>query len=63
MLLLDCYDMRWSCVTNNMLCLKADYDFLEWTQDFHQQGTMTCLCPGTASWNRSVSPEQQYYLM
>lgn len=30
---------------------QADYDFLEWTQDFHQQGTMTCLCPGTASWN------------
>ncbi|XP_021936074.1 uncharacterized protein LOC110837829 isoform X2 [Zootermopsis nevadensis] len=30
---------------------QADYDFLEWTRDFHQQGAMTCLCPGTASWN------------
>jgi hypothetical protein len=43
--------------------LKADYDFLEWTQDFQQQGIMTCLCPGTASWNRSVSPEEQQCLM
>jgi len=30
---------------------QADYDFLEWTRNFHQQGTRTCLCPGTASWN------------
>ncbi|XP_069671476.1 uncharacterized protein [Periplaneta americana] len=30
---------------------QADYDFLEWTRDLHQQGVMTCLCPGTASWN------------
>jgi hypothetical protein len=42
-------------VTDNILCLKADYDFLEWTRNFHQQGTRTCLCPGTASWNRLVS--------
>nr|CAD7257034.1 unnamed protein product [Timema shepardi] len=31
---------------------QADYDFQEWTRDFHNQGTMTLLCPGTASWNR-----------
>ncbi|XP_067011307.1 uncharacterized protein [Anabrus simplex] len=30
---------------------QADYDFLEWTQEFRRQGGMTCLCPGTASWN------------
>nr|CAD7571545.1 unnamed protein product [Timema californicum] len=30
---------------------QADYDFQEWTRDFHNQGTMTLLCPGTASWN------------
>lgn len=30
---------------------QADYDFVQWTQDFRQQGNMTCLCPGTASWN------------
>nr|CAD7198949.1 unnamed protein product [Timema douglasi] len=31
---------------------QADYDFQEWTRDFHNQGAMTLLCPGTASWNR-----------
>ncbi|XP_026288874.1 uncharacterized protein LOC113213876 isoform X3 [Frankliniella occidentalis] len=30
---------------------QADYDFVQWTQDFRSQGNMTCLCPGTASWN------------
>ncbi|XP_063217542.1 uncharacterized protein LOC134528147 [Bacillus rossius redtenbacheri] len=30
---------------------QADYDFLQWTREFYQQGGMTCLCPGTASWN------------
>lgn len=62
--LLNCHTVKvWavqcSCVTGNIVCLfvclKADYDFLEWTRNFHQQGTRTCLCPGTASWNRLVS--------
>ncbi|XP_054264092.1 uncharacterized protein LOC128987330 isoform X1 [Macrosteles quadrilineatus] len=30
---------------------QADYDFADWTQEFHQYGCTTCLCPGTASWN------------
>ncbi|KAJ9589645.1 hypothetical protein L9F63_017134, partial [Diploptera punctata] len=30
---------------------QADFDFLDWTRDLQQQGMMTCLCPGTASWN------------
>ncbi|XP_039293769.1 uncharacterized protein LOC111057243 [Nilaparvata lugens] len=30
---------------------QADYDFLEWTEEYHIRGCTTCLCPGTASWN------------
>ncbi|GLH15836.1 Poly [ADP-ribose] polymerase tankyrase [Gryllus bimaculatus] len=30
---------------------QADYDFLEWAQQFRRHGALTCLCPGTASWN------------